>query len=174
MSSLRAGYFFFDTGKPVPGWTVGRTWNGFACPLFDSTQLGAACAALEAAGLQCGSFGVDGILIRDPEGNETKVYPDVDQGLYSLDGFTWNEAERNPFHRMGNDPEARTLAHCILAASAADEIWACLRTARRLTGLDVAPYLDGACFVGWVDALGEPTDLEALKTQAANYLGEKE
>lgn len=174
---MRAAWFYFDSGKPVPGWTTGDTWNGFACPYFDSVQLPAACAALEACGLTCGSVGVDGIVIRDPEGNETRIRPDEEgpaAGLYRFEGFTWHETEENPFRAMGNDPEARVLAHCVLAASAPNEIWACLRAARRLTGLDVAGYLDGACFVPWVDAMGEPTDLEALKTQAANYLGEKE
>jgi hypothetical protein len=91
MSTLRAARFFLDGGKPVDGWTSGDTWNGFACPLFSCDQLGAACAALEAAGLQCGSTGVDGVLVRDPEGNETKIQPDVDEGLYSFAMFTWHE-----------------------------------------------------------------------------------
>lgn len=92
MSTKRAARFFLDGGKPVQGWTDGSTWNGFACPLFDSEQLGAALAALEAAGLECGTSGVDGLLIRDPEGNETKIYPRLD-GLYPLDAFTWHETE---------------------------------------------------------------------------------
>lgn len=173
MSTLRAAHFYFDSGKPVRGWTTGDTWNGFACPLFDNDQLPAAFAALEACGLTCGTSGPDGIVIRDPEGNETRIQPD-EQGLYTFAGFTWHATEENPFRAMGNDPEARVLAHCVLSASEPDQVWAALRAARRLTGLDVAGYLDGACFVPWVDAMGEATDLEALKTQAANYLGEKE
>jgi hypothetical protein len=90
MSTLRAARFFLDGGSPVEGWTSGLTWNGFACPLFDCDQLGAACVALEAAGLQCGTGGPDGLVIRDPEGNETRVQPD-DEGRYSLEGFTWHE-----------------------------------------------------------------------------------
>lgn len=90
MSTLRAARFFFDGGKPVQGWTSGLTWNGFACPLFDCEQLGAACAALEAAGLQVGCTGVDAVLVRDPEGNETQIYPD-EEGFYNFDRFTWHE-----------------------------------------------------------------------------------
>lgn len=78
-----------------------------------------------------------------------------------------------PFIAMGDTPHAATLAHCILAATTPEEIWPCMRLARRLTGQDVGPYLDGACFVGWVDEMGEPTDLDALKVLAARYLGEE-
>lgn len=169
--ALRAARFFLDGGQPVQGWTLGLTWNGFACPLFDFDQLGAACAALEAAGLQCGSTGVDGVLVRDPEGNESRIQPD-EEGFYSFDSFTWHEAPANPFQAMGNDPHARVLAHCVLSVTERDEIWACLRTARRLTGLDVAGYLDGSCFEPWVDGMGEANDLPELKSLAAQYLGE--
>ncbi|HEY5021795.1 MAG TPA: hypothetical protein VII30_04820 [Gemmatimonadaceae bacterium] len=70
------------------------------------------------------------------------------------------------------DAPARILAHCILAATEPHDVWTCLRTARRLTGFDVAGYLDGSLFTEHVDSMGEPTDLETLKTLAAQYLGE--
>ena len=77
----------------------------------------------------------------------------------------------NPFQEMA-DAHARILAHCVLAATEPSDVWTCLRAARRLTGQDVGGYLDGSLFVQHVDSMGEPTDLESLKTLAAQYLGE--
>lgn len=80
----------------------------------------------------------------------------------------------NPFSQIADTAHARTLAHCVLAAQEAPDVWPALRAARRLTGHDVGRYLEGCHFNRtWCDDSGEPFDIDALRIQAANFLGEE-
>lgn len=84
----------FDGTEPIPAWTTGETWNGFAVPLFDDSQIDAAIEALRAAGLTVTRAGWS-IMCTDPDmGETTYEATSIDGHFYwSFAGLTWNEAE---------------------------------------------------------------------------------
>ena len=87
-----------------------------------------------------------------------------------LDNLTFS-----PFARLAAFPEVppdelRVLAHAVLAAQSSGDVWAGLRTAKRLTGLDAARWLNGIAFSEYVDD-GEIW-WDELQPLAALYLEE--
>lgn len=84
---MQRATFWFDGGEKVGGWTRGRTWNGFGCPLFDASQIDAAVKAL-GDGLDARLDG-DDVVVTLTDGEE--YHYTIDGEYWDLEGFTWNE-----------------------------------------------------------------------------------
>lgn len=83
----------------------------------------------------------------------------------------------NPFLRLAAFPECpdeelRIIAQAVMAAQSSDDVWAGLRLAKRLTGLDAARWLNGIAFFEYVESNGGHVYWDELQPFAALYMGE--
>lgn len=96
-SRLRPARFGFETGSMAPGWHTGGTWNGFAVPYFDASQVETAIEVLQGVGLEVHREGGSAVIIDDPESGTSDRYEATridGRRFWKLDGFTWLLAQQ--------------------------------------------------------------------------------
>jgi hypothetical protein len=164
---IKRAVFWLDGGARVPGWSTGKTWNGWGVPLFDESQIEAARAALRAAGIESELHSGD-ILelwpVEEPDliTEHQAIRLKGKTYYWQLDGLTWNEESSGG--RRADEASADVWGHAPLPESMLRDVARDLRRLNNMTssaafreGTKLRVYLQLADDGTWGIGDREPT-----------------
>jgi hypothetical protein len=133
---IKRAVFWLDGGERVPGWSTGKTWNGWSVPLFDESQIEAARAALRVAGIESDLHSGD-ILefwpVEEPDliTEHQAIRLKGKTYYWQLDGLTWNEESSGG--RRADEASADVWGHAPLPESMLKDVARDLRRLNNMT-----------------------------------------